>query len=407
MSDRRAVVIGGGITGVLTAIELRLAGWEVTLLEGAHIGNGSSSRTAAGIRQQFSTPDTVRAMRYAVDVFKRFPELTGQGNVAIRQHGYLFLHAHAQAWTTAKATVDIQRSAGLTEVEVLEGADLQRHFPYTSPDLLGGTYCPTDGFLHPDVIYNDGTIWARSLGVTVVQRARVVSCTTQGTALATVSTADATYGADLFVDATNAWSRRTARVLGAEELPVDPLKRYLWFVARSSAIPRDTFAKMPLVITPDGAYCRPENPDSLLMGKKHDTPAQIMFDDDDQDQTEPGFDHRSGFDAYPYDVWMRIAEAMPPIGEFDGITATTCGYYATTPDHNPFLGFDRWRPNLLRLVGFSGHGAMMGPFTAWAAARLANRGDVSDNLTLPSGDVVSLAPFRIDRTFGHVESMVI
>lgn len=104
---------------------------------------------------------------------------------------------------------------------------------------------------------------------------------------------------------------------------------------------------------------------------------------------------------------MGIAEAMPPIGEFDGITATTCGYYATTPDHNPFLGFDRWRPNLLRLVGFSGHGAMMGPFTAIAAARLAERGDVSDHLTLPSGDTVSLAAFRIDRTFHHAETMVI
>ena len=407
MPDRSAVVIGGGITGVLTAVELRLAGWDVTLLEGAHIGNGSSSRTAAGIRQQFSTPDTVRAMRYAVDVYKRFPELTGQGNVAIRQQGYLFLHSDPDAWETAKSTVDIQRSAGLTEVEVYEGADLQRRFDYTSPELLGGTFCASDGFLHPDVVYNDGTTWARALGVTIVQRARVVSCTSRGTALASVSTAEATYSADLFVDATNAWSRRTARVLGAEELPVDPLKRYLWFVARSSAISREAFAQMPLVITPDGAYCRPENPDTLMMGKKHDTPAQVMFNDADQDETEPGFDHRSGFEAYPYEVWMGIAEAMPPIGEFDGITATTCGYYATTPDHNPFLGFDRWRPNLLRLVGFSGHGAMMGPFTAIAAARLAERGDVSDHLTLPSGDTVSLAAFRIDRTFHHAETMVI
>ena len=48
MGDRRAVIIGGGITGALTARDLAEAGWQVVMLEGAHIGAGSSSRTAAG-----------------------------------------------------------------------------------------------------------------------------------------------------------------------------------------------------------------------------------------------------------------------------------------------------------------------------------------------------------------------
>ena len=76
MADRRAVCIGGGITGVLTARELRLAGWDVVVLEGRTVGAGSSSRTAAGIRQQFSTPDTVRGMRYAVRFYQAFGELS-------------------------------------------------------------------------------------------------------------------------------------------------------------------------------------------------------------------------------------------------------------------------------------------------------------------------------------------
>ena len=72
--DRSAVCIGGGITGVLAARELLLAGWKVTVLEGRHVGAGSSSRTAAGIRQQFSTPETVRGMRYAVAFYRSFAE---------------------------------------------------------------------------------------------------------------------------------------------------------------------------------------------------------------------------------------------------------------------------------------------------------------------------------------------
>ena len=54
-------------------------------------------------------------------------------------------------------------------------------------------------------------------------------------------------------------------------------------------------------------------------------------------------------------------------GEFGGVQATTAGFYAVTPDHNPFLDVDPAVPNLIRLVGFSGHGAMFGPFTAAVA----------------------------------------
>ena len=118
------VVIGGGITGTLTARELALAGHAVTLLEAAHIGAGSSSRTAAGIRQQFSTPGTVRAMRYAVDFYRRFAEETEDGTSPIIQNGYLFLHDDASAWAGAVETVQVQKQAGLTEVEALSPDEL-------------------------------------------------------------------------------------------------------------------------------------------------------------------------------------------------------------------------------------------------------------------------------------------
>jgi glycine/D-amino acid oxidase-like deaminating enzyme len=97
---------------------------------------------------------------------------------------------------------------------------------------------------------------------------------------------------------------------------------------------------------------------------------------------------------------------LPPIGEFSGLTATTSGYYGVTPDHNPFLGFDPGVPNLLRLVGFSGHGAMFGPFSALVAEKLADAGrDVSHIDVL--GSTVPLDSFRIGRTYGRAEKLVI
>lgn len=404
MSARSAVVIGGGISGTLLAWTLAAAGWRVSLLEAATLGAGSSSRSAAGIRQQFTTPDTVRAMRYCVRAYREMAALTEDGQSPIVQAGYLFL-VDPGGWEGARARVALQREAGLTEVEALPAAELTRRFPWVAPEgLAGATWCPTDGFLLPAVVYQEAGRLARVAGARVVQNAPVIGAAHDGRgALAAVVTPKGTFEGDVFFDCTNAFSGQLAARLGATELPIEALKRYLWFVKRSEAMPAATLGAMPLVITPGGAYCRPENSDLLLMGRKHDAPNEPDFTHDDQDRIEPGFAHNSGVDAEPYAVWAALAEHLPAIGEFDGITATTAGYYGTTPDHNPFLDRDPAVPNLIRLVGFSGHGAMMGPFTAAAGLALAEgRAEVA-----LGDDRVGLDAFAIGRPLGHGEAMVI
>ncbi len=107
-----------------------------------------------------------------------------------------------------------------------------------------------------------------------------------------------------------------------------------------------------------------------------------------------------------FSAWTAIAEAIPAIGRFAGVVATTSGFYATTPDHNPFLGYDPAVANLIRLVGFSGHGAMFGPFTAEVAATLADAGRDLPAIELPTGRV-ALGDFALTRTAGVPEAMVI
>lgn len=404
MADRRVVCVGGGITGVLSALALRRAGWDVTVLEGRHLGAGSSSRTAAGIRQQFSTPETVVGMRYAVRAYAAFAAEIGQA-VHVR-NGYLFLSDAPDAWAAARERVAMQRACGLAEVEALEGDALRARFPWVAEGILGGTFCPTDGFLLPHLVYQEGARLLRERGGVVVQHAEVTSAEAAGDRLTAVVTDKGTFGADLVVDCTNAWTRRVSRRLGGVELDVSPLKRYLWFLERSDALPADVFARMPLVISPGGVYCRPENSDHLLVGKAHDTPPEPDFTYDDQDRIDPAWSHQGGVDANPYVVWADLAGAIPAVGEFAGFVATTCGYYATTPDHNPYFGYDPLRRNLIHLVGFSGHGAMFGPFTAAVAAALAEAGRDLDALEVDEGRV-SLAAFRIGREPAHAERLVI
>ena len=407
MGDRRAVVIGGGITGALTARQLAFEGWDVTILEGAWIGAGSSSRTAAGIRQQFSTEETVRGMRWCVDFYKNWSENTGGQDVPIVQNGYLFLYDTDASWAAAQDRVRMQQAAGLSEVEAVAAEDVFRRWDWVGHEgLKGATWCPSDGFLHPDVVYNDAIRRAKELGTSVVQKAKVTGATHANGRIVSVETPKGAFEADLFLDCTNAWTRRTAEALDAEDLPVDPLKRYLWFLKRGGDMSAETLANMPLAILPNGIYIRPENADTLLMGRKHDAEPEVDFSYEDQDYIENPYGHDDGIEAVPFELWMEAAASVPALESFEGMHATTGGYYGTTPDHNPFLGYDRKQSNLIRLVGFSGHGAMFGPFTALIAAKKAEAGRDIESMPV-DGVEVSLKAFGMGREFAHAEAMVI
>src|SRR5215469_11428881 len=119
------VLIGGGSTNALTAVGLAERGFRVTILEKARIGNGSSSRSAAGIRAQFSVEETVIGMQYSEWWYTQFHEILRtppeRSQPVIKQNGYLFLYedsgqaapawkpairsAAAQAWQLAQANV--------------------------------------------------------------------------------------------------------------------------------------------------------------------------------------------------------------------------------------------------------------------------------------------------------------
>ena len=160
-----------------------------------------------------------------------------------------------------------------------------------------------------------------------------------------------------------------------------------------------------------GAHTRPEGP-QLLVGMGHVAEPEPDFEDADQDRIEPGFHHAHGVDNYAYTVLEQIATFAPRLADCGGIAATTCGYYGTTPDANPLIGFDANQSNLVHAVGFSGHGLMHAPVTAVLVEALLARDARDGRVRLPhpfEHHTIDLAAFAPDRDFSrsHGESMVL
>lgn len=435
-NNGRVVVIGGGASGALISARLVERGWDVVLLEKAALGNGSSSRSAACIRAQWGVAETVMGMAYSEWFYVHFHDLlhspAAERPWMIRQNGYLFLYetpehaapawepsrrrAAASAWQTAQAQVQMQRELGL-DVTLLAPDEVQRRWPHIQSDgLIGATWGPNDGFLNHDLIYRLGAARARELGAEIRQNTEVIGAHTRGGRIVAVQTTDGAVACDWFINATNAWAPRLSRRLGGMALPIAPMKRFLYFLKPTRPImSAEAWEAMPMTIygvgPGRGAHTRPDGV-SLLIGWSHEADPEPDFTDTDQDAIPPDFHHAHGIENYGYAALAEVERFAPALANCGGLHATTCGYYAMTPDGVPLIGPDPNLPNLLHAAGFSGHGLMHAPITALLVAAIVE-GDVTDGavrLPDPFADhTIVLAAFDPARDFAasHHESLVL
>ena len=425
-SADHVVLIGGGSTNALTAVRLAERGFRVTILEKAKIGNGSSSRSAAGIRAQFSVEETVIGMQYSEWWYKQFHEVLrtppDRSQPVIQQNGYLFLYenpehaapawkpsirsAAEQAWQVAQANVAMQQKIGLP-VEILTPREIHDRWPHIEPDrLVGATWCPTDGFLYPQMIYTEGFRRAQELGACLMQDTEVIGATLRGGRIVALETTKGPIEGNWFVNGTNAWAPRLSRRIGGMPLPIAPLKRYLYFLKPGRPImSMEEWHRLPMTIygigIGRGAHSRPEN-ELLMIAWAHETNPEPYFTDEDQDRIDPPFNHTNGIDNYGYAILEQVMIFAPRLADVGGLTATTSGFYGTTPDANPLIGIDANLDNLVHAAGFSGHGLMHAPITTVLVEAIIARDVENGRVRLPppfDKHTIDLSTFDPGRTF--------
>ncbi|OGY82956.1 MAG: hypothetical protein A3F54_04605 [Candidatus Kerfeldbacteria bacterium RIFCSPHIGHO2_12_FULL_48_17] len=416
----RVAVIGAGVTGALIANELSKLReknsigeeapprYDVTVIEQGAIGNGSSSRSAACIRQQFSTQATVHGMMYSVEYYKNFAKHVGkkpsEANVLV-QNGYLFLYRDPQRFQEAATTAVMQQQWGLKDVEVLGPPEIRKKFPFVNTlELTGATWCPSDGFLRPVDIYSEALENAVRNGAKLMRNTQVNGATKRGNLITALKTTRGNVPCDIVVNATNAWAPRVSQMLEGTGLPIMSLKRFLWFLNTNHA---PGVMEFPMIVAEGGQYFRPENSHQVMLGHAVDITPEPRFSNEDQDVVPWEYDLENA-DGLGMQTWMELTSWVPVLEKFGKEKhGTTSGFYGTTPDHNPFIDYDPYVPNLIHACGFSGHGIMHAPFTMKIVCALVEKGTRQWTMEL-NGKILDISIFAVDRNFdNHAEAMVI
>ncbi|HSS21381.1 MAG TPA: FAD-binding oxidoreductase [Pyrinomonadaceae bacterium] len=367
------VIIGSGIVGSSVAYHLAQQGCTNVLVieREAHQGKGSTGKSMGGVRAQFSTPVNIQMSRYSIDFFSRFDEVVGHP-ADYRAHGYLFCATSERHLDYLKANRERQLAMGVKNVELVSREDIAKFVPQLRvDDIVGGTFCQTDGFVDPHSVMMGFMLNARARGVKLWLDTEVTGIEVDSARrISGVMTTRGLVSTKIVVNAAGAWAAQVAKFAGAE-LPVEPLRRQL--------VPTEPFAglpqRFPMVIDMStGFHFRREGKGILLAWN-------------DPDET-PGF--KTDFDpGFVEKILTRAADRVPALAEAEvNPRRAWAGLYEMTPDHHAIIGPATDVAGLYFVNGFSGHGVMHSPASGRITADLILEG---------SSKLVAAATLNVER----------
>ncbi len=358
--DRTAdvVIVGGGIVGSSVAYHLTEAGCSnvVVLERETQQGKGSTGKSMGGVRAQFSTPVNIRMSLYSIPFFASFEEAMGHPS-GYKAQGYLFVATKPAHLDYLRANYARQTALGLKNVELLPAAAVAKFLPQMrSGDILGGSFCSTDGFVDPYSVMNGFMARAAERGAALQRANEAIAIERDSAGVSAVVTKQGRISTRTVVNAAGPWAASVAALAGAD-LPVAPLRRML--------VPTEPFPglpdRLPMVVDMStGFHFRPENL-GLLMA----------WNDPSE---RPGF--QTAFDAAFVEKILTHAVNRVPCFESLEVNPRRAwaGLYEMTPDHHAVLGPAPGVPGLYFANGFSGHGVMHSPATGRITADLILKG---------------------------------
>src|SRR4051812_26883266 len=143
------VILGAGPVGCSIAWHLAVAGAKDVLVidRASDFGGGSAPLATGGFRTQFSSEINIRLSLLSREKLRNFRDEVGADSGYVPS-GYLFLARSQEALDDLRAANALQHRTGVPEARVIDAGEARDLNPIIEDDaILGGAFCPTDGFI--------------------------------------------------------------------------------------------------------------------------------------------------------------------------------------------------------------------------------------------------------------------
>lgn len=409
------VVVGGGIVGTSTALELAERGLSVALCEKGVVAGEQSSRNWGWVRLSRRDPREIDLMAASIRLWEGLAERIGT-DVGYRQCGIVVpfyskaFRAQNEAWLDY--IKDTQHRVG-----PIDTAEVRERLPDMNLDFDGALYSPTDGRAEPQKAAPAIARAAKAKGATILTGCAVRRIETSGGAVTGVETERGFIAADAVVVAGGAWSRLLLRDVGVTL----PQLKVLNSVLRTEPVPDgpemtvrgpgfsvrrradggytvSTLASNVYDLTPDSFRFLRHFVPALKMewsGLRPRIGRRFVTEWRDMRPVKPG--HPSPYErtrildpapnvAMTDTALARLADAFPAFRNAK-IAQRWAGLIDVTPDAVPVISPVDGRRGLVIATGFSGHGFGLGP----------GAGRLTADLVTGAPPIVDPAAFRFSR----------
>ncbi len=362
------LIVGGGIMGCATAIELARKGKSVIIFEKDLPGRHASGNNSGGVRCQGRD---LREISFAVEARKMWDDHI---NTVHSDCGFYVSPRLRLAESDKDMEVLVKREAtlkslGYSHEVVVDREEVLRMSPNVSEHVVGGLACYTDGLANPMLTSKAYAAAAEKLGVTILTHTRVIDAKTTSNGFRVRTSSGKTYEGEALVNGTGAWAGRFSEMLG-DPLPVFAVAPTMMVTDRMPGLMNGT----SLGLT------------GRLLGLMAAKNGTIIV----------GGGYRSPLDIEKEKIWVDpmqmskasqiMIEVMPELRHAQMIRCWTA-FEGALKDKVPVVGESTKVPGLFHVCGFSAHGFQLAPMM----------GRVMSQIILGKTPDMPLTDFRPDR----------
>ncbi|MBM3549152.1 MAG: FAD-binding oxidoreductase [Alphaproteobacteria bacterium] len=372
MSERfDVVIVGAGVSGASLAWQMKKRGVKrVLLAERNRPASGGTGKSAAIVRQHYSTPLMARMARASLDIFQTQAKACG-----FEQPGYLFLVPPDQA-ATAQTNMAMQRTVGV-ETEWLDPVALKKKAgDWLNMEGVGGaTFEPKGGYADPVRTTETMVSMFKDLGGEFRERTPVRGLIRKGDRITGLSTDGGDIEADTVVNAAGPWSTMLAASANIEmQMRAIREQDTVWEARPGRPVPPNSISNAV-----DATYLRPLGGNRYVVGRGF---PKEYFDCDPYNYKQ------TADDDFVAEVQRRLTMRFPTM-EGAKLVDSYAALYDVTVDWYPYVGPRAGLQGYADFSGGSGHGFKIAPAIAGELAEWISAGTVKPDFARLSYDRIA------------------